>query len=81
MDARCVGILISWLDAGAGFGHGGAMDTLPTAGSTVLAVLMLAAFALAWGGVRLVRKGDRQKGVLMIVCAAVALGNVLIWTV
>lgn len=57
------------------------MDTLPTAGSTVLAVLMLAAFALAWGGVRLVRKGERQKGVLMIVCAAVALGNVLIWTV
>lgn len=57
------------------------MDTLPTAGSTTLAILMLAAFALAWGGVRLIRKGERQKGVLMIVCALVALGNVLIWTV
>lgn len=57
------------------------MNDLPTAGSTTLAILMLAAFALAWGGVRLIRKGERQKGVLMIVCALVALGNVLIWTV
>ncbi|HEY0625039.1 hypothetical protein [Sphingomonas sp.] len=57
------------------------MDDLPTAGSTVLAILMLAAFALAWGGVRLIRRGEGQKGVLMIVCALVALGNVLIWTV
>lgn len=57
------------------------MQELPTAGSTVLAILMLAAFALAWGGVWFIRKGERQKGVLMIVCALVALGNVLIWTV
>lgn len=57
------------------------MDNLPTAGSTTLAILMLAAFALAWGGVRLIRRGERQKGVLMMVCALVALGNVLIWTV
>lgn len=57
------------------------MESLPTAGSTVLALLMLAAFALAWGGVWFIRKGERQKGVLMIVCALVALGNVLIWTV
>lgn len=57
------------------------MDTFPTAGATTLAILMLAAFALAWGGVRLIRRGERQKGVLMIVCALVALGNVLIWTV
>jgi hypothetical protein len=57
------------------------MDDLPTAGSTTLAILMLAAFALAWGGVRLIRRGERQKGVLMVVCALVALGNVLIWTV
>ncbi len=57
------------------------MDNLPTAGSTTLAILMLAALVLAWGGVRLIRKGERQKGVLMIVCALVALGNVLIWTV
>ena len=57
------------------------MDNLPAAGSTVLAILMLAAFALVWGGVWFIRKGERQKGVLMIVCALVALGNVLIWTV
>lgn len=69
------------LDAKGGFGHCGAMDNLPTVGSTTLAILMLAAFALAWGGIRLIRKGERQKGVLMIVCALVALGNVLIWTV
>lgn len=57
------------------------MENLPTAGSTVLAILMLAAFALAAGGVWFIRNGQRQKGVLMIVCALVALGNVLIWTV
>lgn len=56
------------------------MQELPTAGATVLALLMLAAFALAAGGVWFIRKGERQKGVLMIVCAAIALGNVLIWT-
>lgn len=58
-----------------------AMQELPTAGATVLALLMLAAFALSAGGVWFIRKGERQKGVLMIVCALVALGNVLIWTV
>lgn len=57
------------------------MQELPTVGATVLALLMLAAFALAAGGVWFIRKGERQKGVLMIACALVALGNVLIWTV
>ena len=56
------------------------MENLSATASTVLALLMLAAFALAWGGVWFIRRGDRQKGVLMIVCAAVAVGNVLIWT-
>ena len=42
---------------------------------------MLAAFALAIAGVQMVRKGqNRQKGVLMIVCAAVFVANVIIWT-
>jgi hypothetical protein len=51
------------------------------ASATFLSVLMVAAFLLAWGGVYLlVRKKDRKKGVLMLICAAVALGNVLIWT-
>lgn len=52
----------------------------PTA-STLLALLMIAAFALAWGGVVVLRRGDRLKGALMLVCAVVLIGNVLIWTV
>ena len=46
-----------------------------------LSILMIAAFLLAWGGIYLlVRKGDRKKGVLMLAAAAVAVGNVLVWT-
>ena len=49
--------------------------------ATFLSILMVAAFLLVWGGVYLlVKKGDRKKGVLMLVAAAVAVGNVLIWT-
>jgi hypothetical protein len=45
------------------------------------AIAMLAVFALVWGGVYLIAKRrDRTKGVLMLVCAAVILGNVAIWT-
>ncbi len=51
------------------------------AASTLLALLMLAAFALAWGGFAILRRGDRLKGILMLVCALVLIGNVLIWTV
>lgn len=51
------------------------------ASAIFLSILMIAAFLLAWGGVYLlVKKRDRKKGVLMLVCAAVALGNVLVWT-
>jgi len=48
--------------------------------SAAPAVAMLAVFALVIGGVRLIRQRKRQKGVLMLVCAAVVLGNVAIWT-
>ena len=49
--------------------------------ATFLSVLMVAAFLLAWGGVYLlIKRGDRKKGILMLVAAAVAVGNVLIWT-
>lgn len=46
------------------------------------AIAMVAVFALVVGGVTLLRRGPsyRQKGVLMLVCAAVVLANVLIWT-
>ena len=56
----------------------GAMTGLP---ATLLSIVMLAAFGLIIGGVVLIRRGERKKGVLMIVAAAVLVGNVLIWTV
>jgi hypothetical protein len=45
------------------------------------AIAMLAAFALAIGGVALIRRAERTKGALMLVAAVVLIGNVLIWTV
>ena len=49
--------------------------------SLASAIAMLAVFALTWGGVHLIAKRrDRTKGLLMLVCALVILGNVLIWT-
>lgn len=45
------------------------------------AIAMLAAFACVFGGVYQIRKGpDRRKGVLLLVMAAVLVGNVLVWT-
>jgi len=46
--------------------------------SVVLSIAMIAALALIWGGYRTIRGGDKRKGVLMFVCAAVALANVVI---
>lgn len=46
------------------------------------AIAMLAAIALAIGGVALMRRPEaRTKGVLMLVMAAVLVGNVAIWTI
>ncbi len=43
---------------------------------------MIAAFALVVGGIRLIRrKEDRGRGVLMLVAAAVLVGNVVILTI
>ena len=51
------------------------------ASATFLSLLMLAAFLLAVGGIHLlVKRKDRKKGILMLAAAAVALGNVLVWT-
>lgn len=45
----------------------------------VLSLAVLAAAALVWGGVRLIRTArETRKGWLMIAAAAVMLGNVLI---
>ena len=47
----------------------------------LMSLLMLAAFALAAGGIWLIAKGrDRGKGALMLLAALVMLCNVLIWT-
>lgn len=45
-------------------------------------IAMLAVFALSVGGIHLIRtRREMKKGVLMLVCAAVLLGNVAIWTI
>jgi len=58
---------------------GGRMDVIAKLAPTIT---MLAVFALIFGGIRLVRMGgdNRTKGMLMLVCAVVLVGNVLIWT-
>lgn len=51
-------------------------------GSLLLSVLMLAAGALLVGAWVLWRRTRQPKQpVLMLICAAVLIGNVLIWTV
>jgi len=47
----------------------------------LFSIVMIAVFALVAGGVRTVIRGDRLRGVLMIVAAAVLMGNLLIWVV
>ena len=50
-------------------------------GATLLSIAMIAAFALGGGGMWLiVKRRDFKKGILMLVAAAVILGNVLIWS-
>ncbi|HWW63170.1 MAG TPA: hypothetical protein VNZ43_00260 [Sphingomonadaceae bacterium] len=45
----------------------------------VLALAMIAVFALGAGGLYVaIRRGDRRRGILMIIAAAVLLANVLI---
>lgn len=51
-------------------------------GSTLMSIMVIAAFALGGGGMWLIAKRrDAKKGVLMLIAALVMLGNVLIWTV
>ena len=47
----------------------------------MLSITVVLVVALVWGGISLIRRGeDRRRAVLMLVAAAVLLGNVLIWT-
>ena len=49
--------------------------------SAAMAIAMIAAVLLVVGAVKLLRQpASRGKGVLMLVAAAVLVGNVLIWT-
>lgn len=54
---------------------------LSPAASTLLALAVAGVFALIWGGITILRRGDRRKGVLMLIAAVVLAGNVAIWTV
>lgn len=55
--------------------------TLSAIASAAPAVAMLGCFACLIGGGALIARGsDTRKGVLMLVMAAVLLGNVVIWT-
>ena len=48
-------------------------------GAAILSILMITVFIMAGGGLHLiVTRRDRKRGVLMLVVAAVMLGNVLI---
>ena len=48
----------------------------------MMAIVMIAAFLLVIGGVRMLRrKEDRGRGLLMLGAAVVLVANVLIWTV
>ncbi len=50
-------------------------------GSAAPAIAMLAAFACAiGGGYLLAKRRDRTRGALMLVMAAVLVGNAFIWT-
>ena len=48
---------------------------------TLLAALMLVAIVLIVFGIRMISRGERRNGSLMVVCALVMIGNVAIWTV
>lgn len=50
--------------------------------AALLSILMIAAFLLAAGGIWLIaRRGEMKKGALMLLAAAIFIGNVLIWTI
>jgi len=50
--------------------------------SAALAITMIAAMLLLIFGIRLaMRPDDRQRGLLMIACGIIFIGNVLIWTI
>lgn len=59
------------------------MTDFSTFTSAALAIAVLASFALGWGGIKTMRRGeaDRRRGALMLIAAAVLLANVVIATI
>ncbi|QLC24324.1 hypothetical protein HFP57_04305 [Parasphingopyxis algicola] len=52
------------------------------AANIALSIAMVSVFALGAGGIWLwVKRGEKQRGLLMLAAAIVILANVLIWTV
>ena len=57
------------------------VSPLSTTASAALAITMFAAILLLVFGVKLARQpDDRQRGLLMIACGIIFIGNVLLWT-
>ena len=57
------------------------ISALETMTSAAMALAVIAAFLLGFGGFRIViGKADRAKGALMIAAGAAILANVLIWS-
>lgn len=53
---------------------------MPGVTPLMLSILVVAAFLMILGGiVQVRRRADRGRGILMLVCAAVLLGNALLW--
>ena len=49
--------------------------------ATLLSIMVLSAFVLAGGGLwMLIKRRETKKGSLMLLCAAILLGNIVIWT-
>lgn len=49
--------------------------------SVVMSIMVLAIALLVLGGIALLRRGERRKGLLMLVLATIAAANVALWTV
>ncbi|RIV92252.1 hypothetical protein D2V17_02065 [Aurantiacibacter xanthus] len=47
----------------------------------IVSIVMLAAAVLIGGGITLLRRGDKQRGMLMLILAFVMVANVAIWVI
>ena len=47
----------------------------------IVSIVMLAAAFLVGGGIKLLRRGEQQRGMLMLILAFVMVANVAIWVI